>query len=111
MHISKSTIAFSVDDAMYIFYVPKDEWKSQLASLDQDCTYYRIRSNYAAFARFKLEVHCRWHKWLNRRNRQSKLLWSQFNALPSPLSAFRPVFDQALLATAQRPLVLRNHIY
>jgi len=44
--------------------------------------YYGITGNYAALGRFKFEVHRRWHKWLNRRNRQRELLWPQFNALP-----------------------------
>ncbi len=43
--------------------------------------YYGIRGNYAALNRFKFEVHRRWHKWLNRRNRQRELLLFQFNAL------------------------------
>ena len=43
--------------------------------------YYGITGNSAALSRFKYEVHRRWHKWLNRRNRQRELLWSQFNAL------------------------------
>ncbi len=43
--------------------------------------YYGITGNYAALSRFKYEVHRRWHKWLNRRNRQRELRWSQFNAL------------------------------
>lgn len=43
--------------------------------------YFGIRGNYAALARFKFEVHRRWHKWLNRRNRQRELTWSKFNAL------------------------------
>ena len=42
--------------------------------------YYGISGNYAALARFKFEVHRRWHKWLDRRNRQREL-WSRFNAL------------------------------
>ena len=43
--------------------------------------YYGISGNYAALARFKFEVHRRWHKWLNRRNRQRELLWFRFNKL------------------------------
>ena len=43
--------------------------------------YFGIRGNYAALARFKFEVHRRWHKWLNRRNRQRELTWNKFNAL------------------------------
>ncbi len=43
--------------------------------------YYGINGNYAALHRFKREVHRCWHKWLNRRNRQRELLWSQFNSL------------------------------
>jgi group II intron reverse transcriptase/maturase len=52
--------------------------------------YYGISGNYAALSRFQFEVHRRWHKWLNRRNRQRELLWSGFNnmlrryPLPSP---------------------------
>jgi RNA-directed DNA polymerase len=42
---------------------------------------YGISGNYAALNRFKYEVHRRWHKWLNRRNRQRELLWEQFNGL------------------------------
>jgi len=43
--------------------------------------YYGITGNYAALKRFHHEVERRWHKWLNRRNRQRELLWSQFNAM------------------------------
>ena len=43
--------------------------------------YYGISGNYAALARFKYEVHRRWHKWLNRRNRQRELLWFRFNTM------------------------------
>lgn len=43
--------------------------------------YYGISGNYDALKRFKYEVHRRWHKWLNRRNRQRELLWSQFNTM------------------------------
>ena len=43
--------------------------------------YFGIRGNYAALARFKFEVHRRWHKWLNRRNRQRELTWGKFNVL------------------------------
>jgi hypothetical protein len=43
--------------------------------------YYGITGNSAALSRFKHEVHRRWHKWLNRRNRQRELLWPEFNAL------------------------------
>jgi RNA-directed DNA polymerase len=43
--------------------------------------YYGITGNYVALKRFHLEVERRWHKWLNRRNRQRELLWSQFNDL------------------------------
>ena len=52
--------------------------------------YFGIRGNYAALARFKYEVHRRWHQWLNRRNRQRELTWDKFNhllkrhPLPSP---------------------------
>jgi hypothetical protein len=43
--------------------------------------YYGITGNSEALSRFKHEVQRRWHKWLNRRNRQRELLWPQFNAL------------------------------
>ncbi len=43
--------------------------------------YYGITGNYVALKRFHFEVERRWHKWLNRRNRQRELLWSQFNAM------------------------------
>jgi len=43
--------------------------------------YYGITGNYAALNRFKYEVHRRWHKWLNRRNRKRELLWDKFNLL------------------------------
>jgi group II intron reverse transcriptase/maturase len=43
--------------------------------------YYGITGNSTALSRFKHEVHRRWHKWLNRRNRQRELLWFRFNAL------------------------------
>lgn len=43
--------------------------------------YYGINGNYQALNRFLHAVkHC-WHKWLNRRNRQRELLWSQFQSL------------------------------
>ena len=43
--------------------------------------YYGISGNYAALQRFYHEVHRRWFKWLNRRNRQRELSWDLFNAL------------------------------
>lgn len=43
--------------------------------------YYGITGNYAALKRFRYEVERRWHKWLNRRNRQRELHWSHFNAM------------------------------
>lgn len=43
--------------------------------------YYGINGNYAALHRFHHEVHRRWFKWLNRRNRQRELSWDLFNAL------------------------------
>jgi hypothetical protein len=43
--------------------------------------YYGISGNFDALQRFQFQVHRRWHKWLNRRNRQRELRWSQFNAL------------------------------
>ncbi len=65
--------------------------------------YFGIRGNYAAIARFKFEVHRRWHKWLNRRNRQRELTWDKFNALlkryPLPAARIvrpRPIFRPKL---------------
>jgi RNA-directed DNA polymerase len=43
--------------------------------------YYGITGNYVALNRFHHEVHRRWHKWLNRRNRQRELLWSKFSTM------------------------------
>jgi RNA-directed DNA polymerase len=43
--------------------------------------YYGVTGNYVALKRFHHEVQRRWHKWLNRRNRQRELLWDQFNVL------------------------------
>lgn len=43
--------------------------------------YYGISGNHAALQRFYHEVHRRWFKWLNRRNRQRELSWDQFNVL------------------------------
>ena len=40
-----------------------------------------VTGNYVALKRFHHEVQRRWHKWLNRRNRQRELLWDQFNVL------------------------------
>ena len=47
------------------------------------CAYYGLTGNSAALGRFVHFVGCIWHKWLNRRNRQRELRWSQFNALLS----------------------------
>lgn len=43
--------------------------------------YYGINGNYAALQRFFHEVKRRWHKWLNRRNRQRELSWALFTAM------------------------------
>jgi group II intron reverse transcriptase/maturase len=65
--------------------------------------YYGIRGNYAALARFKFEVHRRWHQWLNRRNRQRELTWDKFNRLlkryplpPPRIHQQRPIFRPPL---------------
>ena len=65
--------------------------------------YFGIRGNYAALTRFKFEVHRRWHKWLNRRNRQRELTWDKFNSLlkryplpPPRIHQPRPIFRPKL---------------
>ena len=65
--------------------------------------YFGIRGNYAALARFKYEVHRRWHQWLNRRNRQRELTWDKFNSLlkryplpPPRIHQPRPIFRPKL---------------
>ena len=40
-----------------------------------------VVTDFRALSRFKFEVHRRWHKWLNRRNRQRELLWSAFKEM------------------------------
>jgi hypothetical protein len=40
--------------------------------------YYGVTGNSGALTRFLHEVGRRWHKWLNRRNRQRSLTWAKF---------------------------------
>ncbi|MBK5931582.1 hypothetical protein CCR82_13905 [Halochromatium salexigens] len=43
--------------------------------------YYGITGNAKALSRLRFEVQRRWHKWLNRRSRATRLNWSAFNWL------------------------------
>lgn len=71
--------------------------------------YYGISENYDALKRFKFEVHRRWHKWFNHRNRQRELRWSQFNALLRRFPLPNPRMVQRY--TQRTPHDLRNRMH
>ena len=43
--------------------------------------YYGITGNARALSRFRHEAKRRWHKWLNRRSRATRLHWTAFTRL------------------------------
>ncbi len=72
-------------------HLPVSEQQQKLGQkLHGHYAYYGIRGNYRALKRFQYEVHRRWHKWLNRRNRQRELLWPAFNRLLKRFPLPRP---------------------
>src|SRR5690606_13676667 len=63
-------------------HLPVSEQQQKLGQkLHGHYAYYVHRGNSRALHRFLYEVHRRWHKWLNRRNRQRDLHWPAFNRL------------------------------
>lgn len=65
-------------------------------------SYYGLRGNSAALARFHYEVKFLWRKWLGRRSQRSRLTWEVFNRLlkryPLPRPQLRPERRQLRLA-------------